>query len=100
MRISKQQLIREIHEETGYTVYDLREVFRVMQQLVYDHMKNMDEVHIFEGLTLSGTKRAAHKHHSEFGGDFEMPEYVGPKATFTDGIKYYLRGFKEIKNDN
>ena len=95
MKISKQQLIREIAEKTEYPVYSIQEVFTVLQQLVYDHMRNMDDVHIFEGVTLSGVIKKAHMHTiNSFGGVIEMPDYVTPKATFSDGLKHYLRGLR------
>lgn len=95
MKISKQQLIREVADKTGFAVYALQDALNAMQQIVYDHMRDMDEVHIFEGVTLSGVICKAHTHHiNSFGDDIEMPDYVTPKATFSDGLKYYLRGLR------
>ena len=98
MKITKKQLIHEIADRTGYTLCDIEEVFRVMQRLILTHMKNMDEVQLFNGLNLSGVIKKGHRHHSEYGGDFDIPDYVGPRVTFSQGLRYYLRGIKGYRD--
>lgn len=98
MRITRKQLVHEIADETGYTYSAVKKVMLVMQRLVYNHMKNMDEVHLFDGINLSGVIKKGHMHHSEYGGDFEMPDYIGPKATFSEGLRYYMRGLKGYRD--
>lgn len=96
MKITRKQLIDEIAEETKYTLTDIKNVFRTMQKIVYQHMKDTDDVRIFEGVTLSGVKSKPHKHHSGLFGSVTMEEeHVIPKATFSEGFRFFLRGIKE-----
>ena len=95
MEISRKQLIKEISDATGYTHYDLKEVFRVLQGIVYEHMKNLNSVRLFEGIILSGQISKGHMHHSNFSDDVFVDDHVVPKAYFTEGLRSYLRGTKE-----
>lgn len=97
MRITRKQLVQELKEATDYTFYDLFEVMKTLQRIVFEHIKNQDEVCLFTGVRFSGVLNRSHLHHSEFIGDFMTRDYVQPKVTYTEGFKEFIRGGKGVR---
>lgn len=61
MFLNQSDLLAEISDRTGYTRKELKFIFDVFKDLMYDHMRKNDTVRIFNGLTFKGERREGRK---------------------------------------
>lgn len=99
MIVFKKQLAKEIHECTGYTVDEAKMFLDALQKVVYRHLKNGNDVKLFQGLTLKIQRKKSYKTYSgALKKDVIVPEHAIIKAVVSPYLREYVRHFGE-KND-
>lgn len=99
MKLTRDEFAKEVAEVSGYTIRDTREVFRVIQDLLLDHMRNGDEVKIALGISIVGKKKPPKNVYSGLDKkSYELPERIIPAAIFSEGVKKYVRGLVDTYN--
>lgn len=86
--MNKTEFVKAVATATGYTQKDVKAVLEAAQEVTYGAMAKEEEVKIFDGLTLSGVRKAACvKRNPLTGEDVNVPEKVAPKAKFGKAAK-------------
>lgn len=57
--ISQADVIKEVSKRTGYRKVDIKAVLECFEEVVLDYVKELEEVKIFNGLTLRGEHKNA-----------------------------------------
>lgn len=56
MYLNQSDLLAEISEKTGYTRKELKLIFDVLKDLVYEHVRKNDTVRLFKGVLFQGKR--------------------------------------------
>lgn len=89
--MNRQEFIKAVAEKANKTQKETKEILEVMQEVVFDTMKEEDEVKIFDGVTLLGVhKDATTARNPKDGSEVAVPEKTVPKAKFGKTVKDYL----------
>ena len=59
IKITKENLIREIAKQTDKNIYDIRNFYNALESVVFDSLRSVDEeqdvcIKLFEGVSLDG----------------------------------------------
>lgn len=93
--INKNQLVREISMETGFTQKDILDVMECAGNLILDHIRERDVVKPFDGVIFYGDMMENHIAY-----DFRTSEstivdqLILPKVRFTGYAKNRIRGIE------
>lgn len=64
-----------------YSQAEIKEVIAAIENVVYEGMANLDEVPVFNGITLLGVKKEAHtSRNPRTGEQIMIPEKIVPRA--------------------
>lgn len=60
IRFTKENLIKDIAKQTNNNISDVKEIYNVLENLVFDILSSVDEnkdvdIRLFEGISLDGT---------------------------------------------
>lgn len=90
--MTKAEFIKEVAAQAELTQKSVRELLDVMQDVVFDTMKQGEEVKLFDSVTLIGNEveeRTARNPRT--GESVVVPAHIAPKCKFGAIIKNYLK---------
>lgn len=57
MKYNQAKLIGEMYHKTGFTPSELKYVFEALEEIIVDHVRNHDEIKLFNGFSIIGVER-------------------------------------------
>lgn len=91
--ITRNDYVRMVAIETGFTQKDVKTILDAAQNVAYKAMAEQEEVKVFDGLTLSGVYKEATTARSPMDGStVEVPAKTVPKAKFGVAAKRVVNG--------
>ena len=89
--INKVDLYKEIAAKTGFAWTNVKEVMDVMSDIVVEHLKNLEEVKIFEGVSIAPTFVEEKKQYVPLLKEERIiPAHINVKGKFTYTFKKKL----------
>lgn len=86
--MNRTEFVKAVAEKAEVTQKTVKEMLEVMQEVVFEEMKEQGEVKLFDGVTLIGEFKEARTARNPITGEaVDVPAKVAPKCKFGKAIK-------------